>query len=255
MSKEANLTANGHSPTGNFCRESLGFSVAEGVSFLTSLGVVAVAEDLAPKLVSGASKAIAKMVVEPYLDTIEWGMTNFCRLEECQPDLTKSRQERAEKVARAIVLFAPAWATSMLFKIKTRQYINERFNIGDANPYRDTHVAWHPKRMFYTSPMDRKVLACDELTHYGAFIVMNSVGHKLNDRMIHSLSGVLHKTLGWSEQKAHDVASMAVIWELSNAVGTMAGIGAIAQKYKIGPFKDKTAIAGMFGSSHQPGAT
>src|SRR4051812_24531980 len=77
-------------------KEAGGLFVAEGVSMGISLGVVAVADQIAPNMLENASKALSKVVVEPYIESIENSLKRVCKLEECQPDYAKPRAERAE---------------------------------------------------------------------------------------------------------------------------------------------------------------
>ncbi len=219
--------------------EGLGFIAAEGVSMVTSLGVVAVADVIAPNVVKKTSHMLSKSLIEPHLDGIEWLMTKICKLDECKVDPSKTREERSERIARYVVLFTPAWMLSMLAKIKTRQFINEHSGIQTIPDEIKQMSPWSRKRMFYASHADKCILAADEVVHIGSFVVMNSVGHKANDAMIKASSSMLQKTLGWSKQKADDVAVMGVVWELPNVAGTIAGLAAITGKHYRGWFPEK----------------
>src|SRR4051812_24271214 len=80
----------------NILKEGIGLGIAEFISMGVSLGVVAVADDLAPNLVKDTSKFVAKTCIAPFQDAIEWGLGTFCQLKECKVDYTKPRNERAE---------------------------------------------------------------------------------------------------------------------------------------------------------------
>jgi hypothetical protein len=44
----------------------------------------------------------------------------------------------------------------------------------------------------------------------------------------------MQKKMGWSKKRADDVAHMGVIWELPNAIGWLAGVGAIVHSHTKG---------------------
>ena len=54
--------------------ETTSLAIAELVSMGVSLGVVGVADQVAPEAVKACSKALAKVVFEPYLEYIEGGL-------------------------------------------------------------------------------------------------------------------------------------------------------------------------------------
>ncbi len=218
---------------GNIAKESGGFFLAEMVSMATSLGVVAVADQLAPSLLKDASKVVSKTCIEPFLDTIEGTLGTVCRLKECQPDMTKTREERAEGIAKTLLVFTAAWATSMAAKLYTRGLVNR---LTGVNPHQLPSSGSWIKDQFNSigaelkDPNTRRIFLMDEGIHYGMIGIMNTVGAPVTDEMINSVSNVLTKT-GMSEKKAREISSMAVVWELPNLLGMAAGMGAIAKNH------------------------
>jgi hypothetical protein len=201
-----------------FWQESGGLFAAEFVSSVVSLGVIGLADKIAPGLVDGTTKFLAKTVIEPNLDMIEKGLGTICRLEECKPDKTKSRQERAQSLARATVLFSAAFVPSFAAKLATRRGVNEL-----CRPGKDPHPWW---KVWKAGDHDWKVVGWDEGFHIGSLILLNTGTAKYTDELIRGSSSLLQK-MGISEKKAHELSSMAMIWELPNAIGLTAGIGAI----------------------------
>jgi hypothetical protein len=203
--------------------ESGGLAAAEITSMGVSLGVIAVADKVAPSLVHGATKIVAKAIVEPYLESIETFLGTFCRLEECKPDKSVPREKRAEQLARATVLFGAAFVPSLLTKIAVRRWVNKKAGFNeDNNPW------W---KVWKLNAHDRKVFYWDEGTHIGSMILLNTGTAKHTDELIRGSTSVLQKVFGISERKAHDLSSMAMIWELPNAIGLTFGIGAIAHTH------------------------
>jgi len=188
-----------------------GLVLAEFASMATSLGVVAVADTIAPNLINKASDVVAKVVIEPHLDTIEKFMGKVCKLEECKPDQTKSREERAHNLAHTSIIFGAAWIGSMLVKLATRS-IYRRF--GEV-------VAVDNKPHFGFTKHDWKLAFWDESVHIGSFLLWNSGMPKQADAAVVTGTKMLQKTLGLSEDKAKNVATMAVVWEFPNIMGLL----------------------------------
>ncbi len=214
--------------------ESVGLGVAEFASGFTSLGVVALADDIAPNFIKSTTKAISKVCIEPFIETIENGLSKVCKLEECQPDKTKPKEERAEKLTHSLVVFSAAWAASMAVKLGTRKGWN-RFVEGQA-PLPSTGSFVKDFYLNYLKPSkhDAKVIAWDEAVHIGSLVLLNTGMAKSADDMIRGASDVLQKKMGWSKKRSDDVASMGVIWELPNALGWLAGVGAIVHSHTKG---------------------
>jgi len=229
---KGNGNGNGHTPNGrgvgyNIAKESVGLGIAELVSMGVSLGVVGVADQVAPKMLKSCSQTLGK-ILEPYLDTIEKSLKAVCKLEECQPDATKSREERAENIGKTLIVFSSAWATSMLFKIATRKWMNDALGLTVKAPR--TGSKWQDFKNDYLIPSahDKKVIVWDEITHYGSLLLLNTGMAKTTDEMLRTTTNILEK-VGFSPRKAHDLATMGIIWELPNALGFAAGVGNIAK--------------------------
>jgi hypothetical protein len=212
----------GKTPFQRTWMESAGLGAAEVASMGVSLGVIAVADKVAPGLVQGATTIVAKTIVEPYLETIENVLGTICHLEECKPDPKVPREKRAEKLARATVLFGAAFVPSFLTKLAVRRGVNEAVGMGDGHPW------W---KVWKANNHDWKIVGWDEGAHIGSMILLNTGAAKHTDELIRGSTSMLQKIFGVSEQKAHDLASMAMIWELPNAIGLAFGVGAIAHTH------------------------
>jgi hypothetical protein len=218
---------------GKIVTESGVFALAEFASMAVSLGVVGIADQVAPGLVKSASQAVSKTCVEPFLDTIEGALGKVCRLKECQPDLSKSREERAEALAKTMIVFSAAWAASMGAKLLTRGAVNRWTGVNphelpkSGNWFKDQ---WNTINAELKNPETRKIFLADEGIHYGSILLMNTAGAHVTDEMINSTGNLLNKC-GIPKHKAHEIASMAIVWELPNLLGMAAGIGSIAQNH------------------------
>lgn len=209
---------------GDFHKETIGLGLAEVVSGAVSLGVVAYADDILPGVNKEISKVVAKTVILPHLDAIEKS-SRFCKLKDCQPDLTQPREERAEKIAHTMLLFGEAWVASMVTKIATRQFSNKSLKV-EHPPEPRTGKWWHDNVVYRgsMSKHDWSVILWDEGVHLGAFILGNIGLAKQTDKVIDGLGELLQSTLGWSKDRAHKVASMFMIWEVPNIAGFAAGV-------------------------------
>ena len=223
---------NGNGRWKNIFAESAGLGIAEIISIGVSLGVVGMADQVAPGLIKTSSEMMGKLI-EPYLDHVEKGLKTVCHLEECQPDMNKSRQERAEQIAKRVIVFSSAWSISMIAKIITRKWINEKLNLVPKAPRSGNW--WKDFKTDYLEPSkhDTDVLLWDEGVHYGSLLLLNTGLAKVTDNMLHATSNVLQKC-GISKGKADELAGMAVIWELPNLLGFAAGTGRIAQHHLSG---------------------
>lgn len=231
---------------GDFHKESMGLGIAELVSGVTSLGVVAVADDLIPGINKKISQALSRTVIEPNLKVVEDWSQRLCKLKECKPDLKIPAHTRSEKIAHTLVLFGEAWVVSMLAKMATRKATNEWFKVE------------HPpekvgKTTFGFNRHDWDVMLWDEGVHLGAFVLGNLAMAKQTDHVIDGLSGVLNKTLGMSQTKAHNVASMFMIWEVPNLLGFAAGVERIRRFHKSAEMDSQKVIAAAInGGSQSP---
>lgn len=216
------IGGNGNPTTGKLWQQLSGLGAAEMVGAAVSVGVIAFADTVAPGAMKSTTKAISKIVVEPFLDTWESGLKFFCKLKECQPDMTKSRQERAESIAHTLVVFGAALAPSLAAKIATRRGINQLCGMGDGQKWWNVFKANHD---------DRKVFYWDEGLHIGSALLLNTAGAKLSDGIIDTTSSVLQKTLGWDKKRSGDVATLLTVYELPNFIGLAAGGGAIVHSH------------------------
>lgn len=202
--------------------ESGGLGIAELVSASVSLGVFGLVEKVVPKLHGNAVDVVGK-VISPYVDNFEWLMSKLCKLEECQPDPTLNHEEKTRRYARLGLLFSEAFAASFIAKIATRRGINGLLGL---NHPRAKTGNWFMDHCL-PSRHDLLVVAADEGVHIGSMFVMNTVGASYTDYLLHSVTQVLEKT-GMSHDKAKEMATMGVVWELPNALGWLAGATKIA---------------------------
>ncbi len=225
--KRLSMIGSNGKPIGrNIGLESLGFAVAEGVSMLTALGVVACADQVAPKIVNGTADVLANTVVLPLLDPIEHTLDRACKLEECKRDPDVPREERAKHLAKTLVVFGASWATAMIFKIETRRYMNRSFDIpSDTRPDAKWWEFWKLSRKEFM------ILAADEGVHYGALGLLNTSAAHTTDQVIRSTRNMLMKC-GVPEDKAQELSAYTMIWEMPNFLGLLAGLGAIYATHK-----------------------
>lgn len=201
--------------------EAAAFVPAELVSMSVSLGVVAIADTVAPGMIKDMSHALGKYVFEPYLDYIEGGINSVCRLEQCKIDTSKPREERAEALAHTTLVFGAAWAASMIAKMETRRFLNNMTGVSEEA------VAGKKWWQFWKMTNHEKVIfGLDEGVHYGSMLLMNTAGAPVTDNMIESSKNILVKC-GVPEKKAHEIASMVMIWEVPNFLGMVSGIAGI----------------------------
>lgn len=227
---------NDKSVRGNVARESLGFGAAEFASMGVSLGVVAFMDKIVPKaIMDKVVHVVAKTVIEPNLDFIERNMKK-CRLEECQVDESKTREERSCRLAKGVVVFGSAWSLSYAAKLATRRFANHKFGIEEKKKLpSDTPIL---KRIMHHTPFgstaqENMIALADEGVHIGSLVYLNTKASKFTEDHIHKLSDTLEK-LGVSPQKAKEVSTMVMVWEVPNVLGTMAGVGTIFGKHAYG---------------------
>ena len=219
--------------------ESVGFGVAEMASMGVSLGVVAVADKLIPEVaIKAVSKTISKIVIEPYLDTIEKFMDK-CKIEECKVDRTKSREERAESYAKTISIFSTAFVASILAKLIIRRKMNDVLGVGGEDHSKLDKSANVFKKILHDmnvknwSSQERTIIAVDEGVHIGSLIYLNTKGADITDAHIKSTSKMLQK-VGISEKKSNEISMMIHVWEVPNFAGMLAGFGTIFSKHAYG---------------------
>ena len=208
-------------------REAGAFSAAELASIAVSLGVVGVADEVAPNLIKKGSKALSKAIIEPNLDTIERILGKFCKLEECKIDPNQGNAERAERLAHISIVFGAAWASAMLTKFLTRRYLTRKIPEHDPTSSR---YKYHPddEKVWGVTKHEWKLFGADEGVHYGSLLLFNTGAAKVTDELIRTCTRILVKC-GVPEKKAHELSSMAWIWEVPNLLGAAAGVGVISQ--------------------------
>lgn len=218
---------------GSIGRESLGFGVGEIVSMGTSLGVVAVLDKVLPKsIIDSAVSTVSKVVVEPHLDTIEKALSK-CKLEECKVDYTKSREERAQRIAKGITVFGAAWALALGTKVWTRRWVDNKLNGVEKQSNVQTSKWQKFVDKFKMSRDEAILFAADEGAHIGSFIVLNTKGAEFTQDQIDTTSKLLEK-VGIGKQKSKEISSMFWVWEVPNAAGMAAGLGTIYGKHAYG---------------------
>lgn len=219
--------------------ESVGFGVAEMASMGVSLGVVAVADKLIPEAAMKAvSKTISKVVIEPYLETIEKFMDK-CKIEECKVDRTKPPEERAESYAKTLSIFSTAFVASILAKLIIRRKMNDVLGVGGEGHSKLAKSEPLYKKILHDmnvknwSRQERTIIAVDEGVHIGSLIYLNTMGADITDAHIKSTTKFLEK-FGISEKKARDISTMLHVWEVPNVAGMLAGFGTIFSKHAYG---------------------
>jgi hypothetical protein len=211
-------------PRQAFVVESAGMTAAEFVGAAVSVGTIASMDVMFPNQVKEATHYVAKHLIEPHLDRIEKGLTSVCKLKECQPDPNKSREERAENLARAVVLFGGSWLPGLLAKLGTRWFINEKCGINHMDAGRAN------KNPMHVSKHDLAVLIADEGVHYGSMLYLNNAGARFNESMLQATTSMLEKC-GMDHKKAQDVAMLTVVHELPNLLGLAASFGVIGHQH------------------------
>lgn len=220
-----------------FAFESAGFAASELISMGTSLGVVAIFDKVMPTAVMDkATNLVAKVVVEPYLDTIEKTLAK-CHLAECQTDETKSREERACRLARGIVVFGSAYLTALGVKYLARDKINHFTGVSDKKPLSPNATTFQKVvsriPIIGSTSEANMINLTDEAVHIGSLIYLNTKASKFTDEHIQKTASTLEK-LGMSHKKSMEVASMLWVWEVPNGLGMSAGIMAIAGRHAYG---------------------
>ncbi len=230
---ESKMSMNTRSVRGNIARESGGFAAGELASMGVSLGVVAVMDKVIPKsIMDKATSTVAKVCITPYLDVIERNLAK-CKLEECQVDETKTREERANRLAKMALVFGTAYFISLAAKLAVRKWVNAEPHEkvpNDAPLYQKIrpHIP-----IIGSSRAANIITFADEGVHIGSFVYLNTMGSNLSDEHIKKMSKTLEK-LGVSPQKAKEVSTMVMVWEVPNFLGMLAGGGAIFGKHAKG---------------------
>lgn len=224
---------------GNVKNELKSFGLAEVVSEGVWLGLVAIEDKLIPpKLLKHASQAVGKFLVEPYLlDMLEGFLGKACRLEECKIDMSKPREERAEDMAKMMLLYIPAATIAWEAKIRARRFFNQSMHVDAEHNTKVPADASVLKKLSYWipgvqwSPQERMIAIADEGMHLGSMYVMNNQMAPCTDQMIRSTSSMIEKISGATPKKAHELATAAWVWAVPNVIGAMGGSLAIAGKH------------------------
>lgn len=233
------LKASG-SARSNIVFESAGFGVAEAISMGVSLGTVAVVDKIIPeKFMDKATSAIAKVVIEPYLDNIEKAISK-CHLEECKVDETKTKHERACRLAHGAIVFTSAFFAALGAKLATRKGMNYLFGVAGGQGANTATAGMnffrrklHDMNPVNWTPEERMIIFADEAVHAGSFIYLNTRGAKETDEHIHATSKIL-QNFGINKETADNVSAMFWVWEMPNFLGMLAGGGAIFGKHAYG---------------------
>jgi hypothetical protein len=200
-------------------KESAGLGVAEMISAAVSIGVFTFADDIAPESIKKISHVVSKVGVLPFLDTIEKAMNN-CKLEECKPDFTKSREERAEQYAHYLTLFGIATIPAVATELGVRMGMNRMMDVKHAG---NTNAVSNPNQGFWSklkpSWHDIKVVGTDKTVQLGGIIAVNTIFAKQADHGIKSISHILQNSFGLSEEQATKAADAFVIWHLADGLG------------------------------------
>lgn len=199
----------------DFGLETAGLFVAEFASMAVSVGSFTFLGEVAPHLMQDVSKAIGKVCVEPFLDNIEKGLQKTCKLKDCQPDFTKSREERAQQYAQYLTLFGISLIAGIATEIGVRKLANNWLGINGATS--NGHTGW--RKFVIPNKRDLTIAAIDRGTQLGAIIAVNSIGAKKADVAIDGVKSFLQNTFGWSEERAKKASEMLVVYEAPNWIG------------------------------------
>lgn len=211
-----------------FMVESGVMTGAEFASALVSVGTIAAlshAEKMFPHESAQVIQYVSKHIIEPNLDAIEKTLTTVCKMEECQPDPNKPREERAKDWARALLLFGGSWLPGLASKYMMRRYMNGHFGLESEQSHQ---TPWW--KIWKMSKHEFSILAFDEGVHYGSMLYLNTAGAKINDDMVHGATSILEK-LGMDHKQAKDVAMMSVVHEFPNALGLASAVGVIGHHH------------------------
>jgi len=216
--------------------ELTGFATGEITSMGVGLGVVAVMDKVVPKPVRDkACEIIAKTFVEPHLDFIEKKLA-LCHLPECQVDETKTREERAHRLASGIYTFGTAYLVALAAKFATRESVNRLLKVPKTEAPTGPGI-WNKVKPYIPivdSSRDANMITfADEAVHFGSLIYLNTKGSPMTEDHINKMSSILQKA-GMSKEKARDVSTMAMVWEVPNFLGMLSGSAAIVGKHTKG---------------------
>jgi hypothetical protein len=205
--------------------ECLGFGVAEAVSMSVGLGVMAATEPLMPSVVKGASQVMGTVLL-PFLEPVENAMDRVCKLEACRRDLSMSREERAERLARTLFLFGVSTAAAISSELLTRRVMNNAMGI--SMDLRPNAQWWNPLSV---SRKEAIIVFSDKGVQMGAMLAANTLAAGTTDTLIRTATDAM-TSLGMPKEKAQELSAYTMIWEMPNFLGLLAGLGAIYATHK-----------------------
>lgn len=209
-----------HSKLRNTAAEIGAFGAAEILSEGVWLGSAILTEFLPEKALKAAARVMGK-IIEPVLTPLEWTTSSLCKLKDCQPDTTLSRQERAEKLGRVFITFAPGIALSVGSKVWVREKLCVKMGI-DA-PRKG-------QRFWQRSPHEKMVILADEIPTIGGLFVFNRTLAPVTDDLSEIASSVIQKA-GFSKEKADGYGKAICMWGIPNALGFGAAAAVIAGRH------------------------
>jgi len=203
----------------NAKRGAAAIAIAEVASIGVSACVYTFIDNIAPGLVKSTGEVLGK-IIEPYLlDPIEWVTKKFWNLKEGQPDLSKSRQERAEAYGRFFTRFGIAFVPSIFTEIYTRKLMMKAFDVPNG------------ESMWKINAHDLNIVFKDKAFQGLGAIAMGTVLAQPTEYMIRTTSNMLQKKLGLSEQSANRMAETLMVWQMSDIPGLVAAIATDAQHH------------------------
>ncbi len=207
-----NHNGNGKSWHREFGLETTGLMAAEFASMVVSVGAFTFAGEWFPSVTKNVGHVVSKVCVEPYLDSIEWGLQKVCKIKECQPDFTKPREERAQKYGEYLTLFGLSAVAGVAAELGVRGAMNRWLGVKGANVAK----GW---KKYIPTGHDLAVVAVDRGVHIGAILATNTIGAKHADNAMDGITGFLQKSFGWPEERAKKAAEMLVVYEGPNWLG------------------------------------
>jgi len=209
-----NGNGNGNGHKWNATKEVFSFIGAESISIGAATVAYTFMDDLAPSAMKRISRVVSKTCIEPFLDTIEKGLTR-CSSKDCKPDFTKSRQERAEQYAHYITRFGISAAISVGTEWGARNLFNHALKVKE--------------------PASNLAVTClDKGLHLGLIIGANTVAAKQTDTAIDITSNVLQKSLNWPKDRADRLADVTWRWEAANWISAFVTSGYIFTRQVMG---------------------
>lgn len=225
-------------PWRNTGAELTGFLGAEILAEGVWIGAAAITGMIPKSMMHAAASAVGKVCIEPFLDPIEKTLGKVCKLKECQPDPSLPKSERAERLARTILVYAPAIAISLEAKVATRKFFNKRMALRADTPTRmlpENASMWqkitHYGKLRHWSPQEKMIFFVDEGTQIGSFLVLNNQLAPFTDDMVKSTSGVLQHAFHMKKEKADEWGAATWLWVVPNSMGAIGAAAMIAGRH------------------------